>query len=146
MNKKINNFEKQLKDNNLKLTGQRKIILNLFEENSDKHLNAVEIQKAALQQGNRIGIATVYRTLDLLEKLGFVSKINLDDSYIRYQFVDTKEEHEHHHLICERCGKVIDMQDDLLDSLEKQVHDKYGFNVTNHKVRIYGVCKECLSK
>jgi Fur family ferric uptake transcriptional regulator len=139
-------FKKQLNKSNLKLTGQRQIILNSLIENSEKHLNIEEIHQLLLQQGNRIGIATVYRTLNLLEKLELVSKINVDDGYTRYQLLETQEEHEHHHLICERCNRIIDIQDDLLDSLEKQVHDQYGFHVTNHKVKIFGVCKECLRK
>ena len=143
MEKQPNLFENKLKDNSLKLTGQRKNILDLLADNSEKHLAADEVHKLLQENYEKVGIATVYRTLSLLEKLGLVCGLYLDDGCVRYQINDSTEKHQHHHLICERCGKVIDMQDDLLDLLEKQVNKKYGFVVKNHKVKLYGVCKEC---
>ncbi len=137
-------LKKQIKDNSLKLTGQRQIILNLLAENSDKHLSADDVHKLLMQEDSRIGIATVYRTLALLEKLKFISKIFLEDGCTRYQILNPKEKHEHHHMVCEQCGKVTDMQDDLLESLEKQLISQYGFRVTNHKVKIIGICKDCI--
>ena len=145
MVKQPNLFENKLKDNSLKLTGQRKNILDLLADNSEKHLAADEVHKLLLENNEKVGIATIYRTLSLLEKLGLVCGISLDDGCIRYQINDSMEKHQHHHLICERCGKVIDMQDDLLDLLEKQVNEKYSFVVKNHKVKLYGICKDCRS-
>ena len=136
-------LENKLKDNSMKLTGQRKNILDLLAANQDKHLAADEVHKLLQENNEKVGIATVYRTLSLMEKLGFVCGIYLDDGCIRYQMNDLTEKHQHHHLICDTCGKVIDMQDDLLDLLEKQVHEKYGFLVKNHKVKLYGICKNC---
>ena len=144
MEKQIKDFENRLKDNSLKITGPRQIILNLLAENKDKHLTADDVHKMLQEKNEKVGIATVYRTLSMLEKLGFINGIYLDDGCSRYQFLGSREKHEHHHLICEKCGKVIDMQDDLLDLLEKQVSAKYGFLVKNHKVKLYGICSECL--
>lgn len=146
MVEKLNLFENKLKDNSLKLTGQRKNILDLLADNSEKHLAADEVHKILSENYEKVGIATVYRTLSLMEKLGLVSGISLDDGCKRYQINNFTEKHQHHHLICERCGKVIDMQDDLLDLLEKQVFEKHGFVVKNHKVKLYGKCKDCGSK
>ncbi|HSW36037.1 MAG TPA: transcriptional repressor [Candidatus Limnocylindrales bacterium] len=142
----IKKAENRLKDISLKLTKQRQIILNLLAENSDKHLNAEEIRSLLLQNNVRTGIATVYRTLSLFEEWELVGKIYLDDGCLRYQLLNPQEKHEHHHLICERCDRIVDIQVDLMDSLEKQVDSYYGFRVTNHHVKLYGVCLECLSK
>ena len=146
MEKQNNSVESRLKDNCLKITGPRQIILNLLGSNRDKHLTADEIHRLLLQNDEKVGIATVYRTLALLENLEVVNGIALDDGCVRYQLMDNKEKHEHHHLICEVCNKIIDMQDDLLERLERQVNEKYGFRVKNHKVKLYGICKECEQK
>lgn len=85
----------------------------------------------------------MYRTLTLLEKLKIISKIYLEDGCTRYQILSSVEKYEHHHMICEMCGKIIDIQGDLLDALEKQISNQYGFRVTNHKVQIIGICRDC---
>jgi len=146
MEKQFSNFENRLKDNSLKLTGPRQMILNVLADHRTRHLTADEIHRLLLEKDEKAGIATVYRTLSLLEKLEFVNGIYLDDGCIRYQLMDSSEKHEHHHLICEKCGQIIDMPDDLLDQLEKQVKEKYGFQVRNHKVKLYGICCECDEK
>jgi len=134
----------RLKDNSLKLTGQRLKILSLLIENNDKHLSAEDIHKLLVENDEKIGIATIYRTLGVLEKLNMIARLYVDDGCIRYQVIDPHKEHEHHHLICQKCGKIIDMQDDLLDNLENKIKDIYDFRVLNHKVKFYGICKDCL--
>jgi|LSQX01.2.fsa_nt_gb Fur family ferric uptake transcriptional regulator len=146
MIKKIPDLKEHLKNNSYKLTGQRLAILRLLAENSSKHLNAEEIHRLLKEKDSGIGIATVYRTLSLLEKLKFITRISLDDGCIRYQITDPEEKHNHHHLICDCCGDIIDMQEDLLDSLEKQVLKENGFKVSNHSVKLYGICNKCCSK
>lgn len=143
MDKRIPDLKEHLKNNSYKLTGQRLAVLRLLAENSDRHLNAEEIHKLLSQNESGVGIATVYRTLALLEKLKFISKIHLDDGCIRYQISDPDEKHDHHHLICECCGDVLDIRDDLLESLEKQVLRENGFKVNNHSVKLYGICEKC---
>lgn len=91
-----------------------------------------------------MGLATVYRTLIVLDELGVISKINFDDGYIRYEIITDDTHHRHHHLICSRCGKVIEVTEDLLDDLEKIVEQKYEFKIDDHSLKIYGLCKECL--
>jgi len=136
-------FNEQLKNNKYKLTVQRQAILDLFAENSSKHLNAEEISKFLLEKDINIGTSTVYRTLSLLEKLKLITKIYLNDGCTRYQIVDPSVKHEHYHLICESCGNVFDIKDDLLDILEKKAYIHYGFSVTNHSVKLFGICKRC---
>ena len=136
----------KLRENSLKLTGQRQKILNLLIENKEKHLNAEEIHRQLQEKGEKVGIATIYRTIGLLEKLNMIARLYLDDGSIRYQVNDPNQLHEHHHLICNRCGHIVDMEDDLMDSLEREIKKLYGFKVLNHKVKFYGICKTCLKK
>ena len=143
MSRKTINFKEQLKNSNYKLTGQRQAIMDVLIENSSKHLSADEIYKILSEKNTGIGIATVYRTLSMFEKLKFVTRINLDDGCIRYQVSDFQAEHEHHHLICESCGCIQDIKDDQLEVLEKKVLAENGFHVYNHKVKLYGLCNKC---
>lgn len=144
MQKKLGFIEK-FKNNKYKLTAQRTAILELFADNRSKHLTAEEVCKCLIDKNINVGTSTVYRTLSLLEKLKLITRIYLDDGCIRYQMVDPGAKHEHHHLICEGCGNVSEIKDDFLDNLEKQASMQYGFNTTNHKVMLFGICKKCAS-
>lgn len=143
MVKKMPDLKEYLKNSSYKFTGQRLAVLEVLFENNTLHLNADEIYRLLTQKNINIGIATVYRTLALLEKIKCITRINLDDGFIRYQLSDPYEKHEHHHLICERCNMVMDLEEDLLDSLEKQVFLKSKFRVSNHKVKLFGLCEKC---
>lgn len=126
-----------------KLTIQRQTVLETIIKNRDKHLSIEEIFDEVKRLNPHIGLATVYRTIQLFKKIGLVRHINLNDGCLRYQMADPEEKHEHHHLICERCGEVIDMQEDLLESFEEKVLLKKGFRVTDHKVQFWGICRAC---
>ena len=95
-----------------------------------------------------IGLATVYRTVQLLLELELIDRINLDDGFARYEIGDTQERarHRHHHLICLRCGSVSAFQKDMLEALETGVEAALGFRVTDHEVKLYGICRDCLEK
>ncbi len=136
----------KLSSGSYKLTGQRQAVLDILMANSGQHLSADEVHKRLGDRGNPIGIATVYRTLALLEKLKLVRRINLDDGCTRYQVHDDDNKHEHHHMICQRCGKVEDFEDDLLDVLEVSVLNQYGFVVQDHRVKLYGLCRDCAGR
>ena len=74
------------------------------------------------------------------------SKLYLKDSCCRYEIVNSDETHMHHHLICNTCNEVIEVQDDLLEDLEESIYSKYGFEVLDHSVKFYGQCKKCREK
>lgn len=139
-------LKSKLSNGSYKLTGQRQAVLDILIANSGQHLSADEVHKLLGQSGNPIGIATVYRTLALLEKLKLVRRINLDDGCTRYQVHEDDHKHEHHHMICQLCGKVEDFPDDMLDDLEIQVLEQYGFVVQDHRVKLYGHCRDCAGK
>ena len=129
-------FIKILKSKGLKVTNQRKTVLKALSSKPDQHLTAEEIYELVRVDIPEIGIATIYRTIQLLCELGLIDKLNLDDGYVRYEIgKEDKNEHHHHHLICVNCGKVLKFDDDLLDELEKQVGKTTGFIVHDHELR-----------
>lgn len=146
MNNNLADFESWLKNSGYKLTVQRQMILELVAAQKEKHLSAEEIFELVKIKYPQIGLATVYRTIAILEKMKLLQRINLDDGCIRYQLADPNEKHEHHHLICESCGLVVDMQEDLLEDLEKKVMQKNGFKVNNHRLKLFGLCGRCAKK
>lgn len=115
-------FIKILKSKGLKVTNQRKTVLKALSSKPDQHLTAEEIYELVRVDIPEIGIATIYRTIQLLCELGLIDKLNLDDGYVRYEIgKEDKNEHHHHHLICVNCGKVLKFDDDLLDELSSMI-------------------------
>lgn len=138
-------LKEQLKGLGYKLTPQRRAVLDILLENEGKHLSTEEIYDLVRKDCPEIGLATVYRTLQLLEKMGVTCKMNFDDGCNRYELVHKDEDHQHHHLICKSCGSVQEVEDDLLEVLESKVEDKYNFKIENHSVKFFGYCKSCRS-
>ena len=142
-------FKTLLKSKGLKITNQRLLVLEALAACPDRHLTAEEIYGIVKADCPEIGLATVYRTIQLLLELHLIDRINLDDGCIRYEIGNEKEsvkKHRHHHLICRKCGKVISFQDDLLEKLEDKIVETTGFEVVDHEVKLYGYCKECGGK
>lgn len=139
-------FKEILKQNGLKVTKQRLLVLEALASCPDKHLTAEEIYEIVKVEYPEIGLATIYRTIQLLSELHLVDKINLDDGFVRYEIGkrDGLEwGHHHHHLICVTCGKVISFKDDLLEDFEDRIREATGFQVLDHEVKLYGYCMEC---
>lgn len=135
-----------LKVEGYKLTPQRRAVLEAMLISEGKHLSTEEIYDIVKQDCPEIGLATVYRTVQLLEKMGVLSRINFDDGCNRYELVHSHEDHHHHHLVCMSCGKVEEVEDDLLDPIEKEIEQKYNFRITNHNVKFFGYCNVCKDK
>ncbi|MGB9779481.1 MAG: Fur family transcriptional regulator [Caldanaerobacter sp.] len=144
----MNEFDKlkeKLKEKGFKLTTQRRVILDVIMENKNKHLSSEEIYDLVKQKYPEIGLATVYRTLQLFEELGLVYKLNFDDGRNRYELYQD-DSHQHHHLICLKCGNVIEMEGDLLEDLEKLIEKTKDFKIVDHNVKFYGYCSKCRNK
>lgn len=144
--KEIEDLKNNLKEKGYKLTPQRRAILDIIIDNEGKHLTTEELYDLVKDDCPEIGLATVYRTVQLLEELGIVCKLDLNDGCNRYELVHHEENHQHHHLICMSCGKVIEVEGDLLDSLEQDIQIKYDFQIKNHSVRFFGLCSDCKDK
>ncbi|MFL0268121.1 Fur family transcriptional regulator [Candidatus Clostridium radicumherbarum] len=142
----IEKLKNNLKEKGYKLTPQRRAIVDNIIKNEGSHLTTEELYDLVKQECPEIGLATVYRTVQLLEELNVVSKLDLNDGCYRYELVHEDENHHHHHLICSNCGKVIEVQGDLLEVLEHEIESKYDFKIKNHSVKFYGICNECKDK
>ena len=135
----------KLSERGYKMTPQRKEILRIFVEHSDyHHMSAEDVYGILREKDSEIGLATVYRALDLLSKLGILVQIELGDGCTRYELNTADPNvHHHHHLICVKCKKVIEFDEDLLDKLEATIAKKSGFQILNHEVKFFGYCKDC---
>nr|WP_293658316.1 Fur family transcriptional regulator [Anaeromicrobium sp.] len=133
----------RLKEKGYKLTPQRRATLDTVIENKGKHLSTEEIYDIVKEKCPEIGLATVYRTLQLLDELDIISKINLDDGCSRYELNNDDDNHQHHHLICTKCGAIIEVGVDLLDELESEIERNYNFTISDHKVKFFGHCSKC---
>ena len=148
MDERLNRFKQLLKQRGLKTTSQRTAILKVLLNTPDEHLTAEEIYGLVKQDWPDIGLATVYRNIQLLSDMHLIDKLNLDDGYVRYEIsdVDQASHHHHHHLICSECGRVFAFEEDLLDVLEEKIMATTGFRVSDHEVKSFGVCRECREK
>lgn len=127
-----------------KLTTQRRIVLEVFLSRSGQHLSAEDIYGILHAEAMDIGLATVYRSLELLAEIGILQKMEFGDGCSRYEVGNlTPDEHQHHHLICLKCGKVQEFPDDLMGDLEEDVARKTEFQIVDHQVKFFGYCKEC---
>ncbi|KEO82386.1 Fur family transcriptional regulator [Tumebacillus flagellatus] len=145
MQERLDQIKKQLHAENFKLTPQREATLRVLLENEEAHLSAEEIFMLVKQKAPDIGLATVYRTLDLLCELKIIEKLNFGDGVARYEFRSEDHPHHHHHLICLKCGSLFEIED-LLDDLEERVERDHKFKIVDHRVSFLGYCSSCLAK
>lgn len=136
-------LKEKLRECGYKFTGQRAAILDTLVQCSGQHVSTEELFNLVKAKHPEIGLATVYRTMILLDKLNLVHKLDFDDGFSRYELVKPNEDHRHHHLICNTCGCVSEVEEDLLDNLEEEILRKNGFLVKDHRVQFYGLCKKC---
>jgi Fur family ferric uptake transcriptional regulator len=141
---------KRIMDEGLRITQTRKAILNIFIKNHERHLSAEEIFFMAHSIIPSLGFATVYRTLDLLTRMGIIQKLDFGDGMARYEMVKTYgQDSHHHHLVCTNCGKVInyteftDEEKKLLTKVERELSEKHKFQIKNHIIQFCGICNEC---
>jgi Fur family ferric uptake transcriptional regulator len=132
----------RLRQKGYRLTPQRLMILSAIE-NSDEHISAEEIYAEVAARYPNVNISTVYRTLELLKKLGMVYEIDLGEGRIRFH---SEGSGHHHHLICQQCGTVIDIDEATMSSLKDILKREYGFQAELRHVGIFGICKKCRSE
>lgn len=143
MEHRIDRIKKQLHAQSYKLTPQRAATVKVLLEREEDHLSAEEIYLLVKEKAPEIGLATVYRTLELLSELKIVDKINFGDGVSRYDLRKEGAEHFHHHLVCIECGSVEEIVEDLLEDVEKIIENDWGFQVKDHRLTFHGLCKQC---
>ncbi|NLJ48749.1 MAG: transcriptional repressor [Candidatus Atribacteria bacterium] len=138
-------WQKTLRKNNIKLTSSRRAIVEVFEDNR-KHLSAEEVHEFLKKRNQKAGIATVYRNLDLLTKIGILHRVNFGDGKDHFEIAQ-KPIH-HHHLVCNKCGRVVDYSEimgesEFISHLERELSKRYQFKIESHQIYFYGLCDKC---
>lgn len=139
----VEKIKRSLMESGYKLTTQREIIVKVLLENEQDHLSAEDVYMLVKEKFPEIGLATVYRTLELLAELQIVAKMNFGDGVARFDLRGQDHEHMHHHLICERCGALEEIKDDWLIDLEEKLEQEYGFKVVDHRLDFIGLYQNC---
>ena len=122
-----------------RLTPQRIMVLDAVED-ADSHISVDEIYTQVLARYPHMNISTVYRTLELLEKLGLVTKTDLGDGRVRYHSI---KKGYHHHLVCQKCGVLIDIEESILSPLWAEILKKYDFRINMKHLAFFGLCPKC---
>lgn len=133
-------LEKYISQHNLKITKQRRAVLEAFLGIED-HISAEDLYRIVSAKEPKIGLATVYRTLSLLTQSGLADELDFGDGQKRYEH---KYEHSHHdHMICTKCGKIIEFQNPMIEKLQEDVAHEHHFKMTTHKLDLFGLCTDC---
>jgi Fur family ferric uptake transcriptional regulator len=136
----LRGFSDFLARSGLKSTRQRDRIVRAFFA-AGRHVSAEELYHQIRSQDPNVGLVTVYRTLKLLRQAGLATERKFGDAYARFD--PNPADWTHHHLICTRCGKIQEFQDATLRALGAKVARSQGFTVTEQRLELYGVCREC---
>jgi len=139
----LNQAYRLLKDCNLRITPQRKAILQILDDFGGHHLEIESIYEFLVTKGNRrIGLATVYRTMELFEKIGLVSRLSMEKSPAQYELV-IYDKPKHHHLVCLKCGQVQEIDDRITEEFKNRIIKEKKFEVADKPMKIYGYCDRC---
>ena len=129
-----------LKSAGLKLTLPRLKILEVLEKSPNHHLSAEDIYRALIEQHEEVGVATIYRVLTQFEESGIVNKLNFENNLSVYELSNVDH---HDHLVCVKCNEIVEFQDDVIESHQLQIAKQHGFQLTDHSLYLYGLCRRC---
>ncbi len=133
-------IRQELKDAGLKITNARSKILELFESSEQRHFSVDDIYRTLRDQGNDIALASIYRTLSQFESSGLLVRHRFDGDYAVYELVPDKH---HDHLLCIKCGAIEEFVDPTIEERQQLIAQQRGFEITDHSLQIYGLCKAC---
>ena len=134
-------FGRYLREQGLPVTQQREAVAEVVFA-SDEHLSVDDIESRLREEGDRIGKATIYRTLDLLVRSKLVAEHDFGEGFKRYEHRLSRQP-EHEHLICTECGDVLEFRSREINQIESRIKEQYGFRPVRHKLEIYGLCRSC---
>lgn len=126
-----------IKELGLKLTGPRLKILELFQNSTKRHMSADDVYHALLQQGDNVGLATVYRVLTQFEEIGLLLRNSFDNNKAIYEL--NKGQH-HDHIVCLDCGKVEEFRNPEIEKLQQAIAQKKGYELADHSLNLYVRC------
>lgn len=132
-----------LKNAGLKVTVPRLKILQILENAKEHHLTAEDIYRTLIESGEEIGLATVYRVLTQFEEAGLVTRHHFESGQSVFEIASS----EHHdHLVCVKCNRVEEFVDQVIESRQREIAKEAGYQMTDHSLNIYGICKQCQKK
>ena len=140
----MSTIEEKCKEKGVRLTDQRKVIAKILSESKETygesdHPDLDELYKRVSMIDSKISIATIYRTVKLFEEAGILTKHDFKGGKARYEAI---VESHHDHLIDIKTGEIIEFVDEEIEKLQKKVADKYGYNLVDHKLELYGIKKK----
>lgn len=130
----------ELRKAGLKVTLPRVKILQLLENSETRHLSAEDVYKALIEADEDVGLATVYRVLTQFESAGLVMRHHFEGGHSVFE-LSTMEHHDH--LVCNKCGLVEEFYDEIIERQQEMVAEKFGFEITDHSLYLYGICGTC---
>jgi Fur family ferric uptake transcriptional regulator len=136
-------FTDYLAQKGLKNTNQRMIILQEFLEQAS-HLSTEELYLKVRSKYPNIGYATVHRTLKLFAECGIAAERNFGDGQGRFELMLGEQHHDH--LICSRCGLIVEFENPQIEQLQNEVARRHGFVIENHRLELFGLCSDCTGK
>ena len=137
--KQSGDIASKLSERGYRLTPQRLMILKAVED-ADSHISAEEIYAQVCANYPQMNISTVYRTLELLKTLNLVTESDLGDGRVRYHCMGKGH---HHHLVCHKCGEIIDIEESVLEPLWTEIKHSYDFEVDMKHLAFFGLCSKC---
>lgn len=132
-----------LKNAGLKATLPRIKILQFLEQSKVRHMSAEDVYKALLETGEEVGLATVYRVLTQFEQAGLVTRHHFESGQSVFELNEGKH---HDHILCIKCGKVDEFIDKIIEERQQKIAAEKGYEMTDHSLYIYGICKDCQNK
>ena len=133
-------ISKKLKQAGLKVTVPRLRILEMLEQNTGHHASAEDIYKMLLGLNQEIGVATIYRVLTQCEQAGLVRRLQFEGGRAVFELACSDH---HDHMVCVRCGCVHEFHDEVIESRQRDIADKSGFDIEDHTMVLYGLCTRC---
>ena len=129
----------ELKKAGLKITLPRLKILEIMQDPDNQHIGAEDVYKILLEQGEEIGLATVYRVLNQLDDAGIIHRHHFEGGKSVFEL---SQKSHHDHLVCLDCGKVIEFEDPIIEKRQEDIAQENGIELTNHSLYLYGRCKK----
>jgi Fur family transcriptional regulator, ferric uptake regulator len=129
----------------LRITNQRALILDILKQGKE-HMDADEVYRLARKKQPRISLSTVYRNLQMLKRIGLVDEVHFDEAHHHYEVRETpdgKAIPEHHHLICQKCGRITEFTYPLAQLIDSKVTEARDFQITATETRVLGLCPRC---
>ncbi len=130
---------KELKKAGLKVTLPRLKILQILQDPANQHISAEDVYKILIDQGEEIGLATVYRVLNQFDDAGILNRHHFEGGKSVFE-ISHKEHHDH--LVCLKCGKVIEFEDDVIEQRQIEIAERNNIKLTHHSLYLYGECKD----